>query len=314
MELVSLQRLIQGLATARGSGTNGYVQRNLSTLKRKSVPTQSAQEPIQRKPNQDILAHEHKRQIEIQCLELEDQLSLKQHSEQEIFEKVNQLRSQLLAQHQFQQQNVKKLQEHQIHQLAQAKEHANERFAKALKINHNEHVAGAAFDQEKQQLLKENRIRERQEREEARALAREQRNKVVVRERGTLYFLKTIDTTQARKRSPSLKERQRSPSLSPERRQTTRSPVHRSSRRSVSPSPVRRDRSQTPPRRSRNTARGRSRSVSRSPSRSTSSNSSQDRPSRRRSSRSVSVSSRSSYSSRRSRSSVSRSRSPPRRR
>ena len=71
-----------GLQTARGSGTNGYVQRNLSLLRsRKEKVEYHTQEDVDRleqmntrKPNQEILEHERKRQIELKCMELQDMM------------------------------------------------------------------------------------------------------------------------------------------------------------------------------------------------------------------------------------------------
>merc|ERR1712070_1305989 len=59
-----------GLSTPRGSGTSGYVQRNLSHLK----PRDSAQpypkdydtiKNRQRQPDKEILEHDRKREIEV---------------------------------------------------------------------------------------------------------------------------------------------------------------------------------------------------------------------------------------------------------
>lgn len=68
-----------GLQTARGSGTNGYVQRNLSLLRRmKEKIEYHTQEDVDKleqmntkKPNQEILEHERKRQIELQCMQVQ---------------------------------------------------------------------------------------------------------------------------------------------------------------------------------------------------------------------------------------------------
>ena len=65
-----------GLTTPRGSGTNGYVQRNLAF--RTDKPIQKVQynyedirrhAPVTRQPNQEILEHERKRQIEAKVYE-----------------------------------------------------------------------------------------------------------------------------------------------------------------------------------------------------------------------------------------------------
>ncbi|KAH9376469.1 hypothetical protein HPB48_006554 [Haemaphysalis longicornis] len=69
-----------GLQTARGSGTNGYVQRNLSAVQRsREKVNYKTEEDIQRldallirKANPEILNHERKRQLEIKCLELQE--------------------------------------------------------------------------------------------------------------------------------------------------------------------------------------------------------------------------------------------------
>ncbi len=75
-----------GLSTPRGSGTNGYVVRNLSFIKvrKDSIHYESLEEGrnkasslINRKPNQEILEHERKRQIEIKCLFFREELENK---------------------------------------------------------------------------------------------------------------------------------------------------------------------------------------------------------------------------------------------
>lgn len=63
-----------GLTSTRGSGTNGYVQRNLSFVRASRMrPVQQGEEfapPQPRKPNAEILEHERKRQVEVKLLEL----------------------------------------------------------------------------------------------------------------------------------------------------------------------------------------------------------------------------------------------------
>jgi serine/arginine repetitive matrix protein 2 len=66
-----------GLRTARGSGTNGYVQRNQSFAKpRKQTPFNRDELPskVIRKPHTDILIHKGKRQVEVDCLLFEEEL------------------------------------------------------------------------------------------------------------------------------------------------------------------------------------------------------------------------------------------------
>jgi hypothetical protein len=69
-----------GLSTPRGSGTSGYVQRNLSNMRpreRERGAPYSLEEHKsykQRKPDKEILEHERKRKIEVKLFELRDKL------------------------------------------------------------------------------------------------------------------------------------------------------------------------------------------------------------------------------------------------
>ncbi|KAH9516511.1 Serine/arginine repetitive matrix protein 2 [Dermatophagoides farinae] len=92
-----------GLQTARGSGTNGYVQRNLSFVHvSKPKIDYKTEEEIRRfeseylkAPNREILEHHRKRKIEVQCLELEEKLEKKGLSEDEIQKRVDEYRQEL---------------------------------------------------------------------------------------------------------------------------------------------------------------------------------------------------------------------------
>jgi serine/arginine repetitive matrix protein 2 len=73
-----------GLTTPRGSGTNGYVVRNLSALRSYQSPQdrQAAWDtapPKHREPDQAILEHERKRKVEVKCLELQLELEEKEY-------------------------------------------------------------------------------------------------------------------------------------------------------------------------------------------------------------------------------------------
>lgn len=69
-----------GLQTPRGSGTNGYVQRNMSFVpKVREKVNYRTEEDIKKldalankKPNEEILAHEKKRIIELKCFEMRE--------------------------------------------------------------------------------------------------------------------------------------------------------------------------------------------------------------------------------------------------
>lgn len=95
-----------GLATARGSGTSGHVQRNLSFVRPKKGNLEyKTEEELGRNlhhrppPNQDILNHDRKRQVELQCAELEEHLQESgELSEEQILDQVGALRTKLLRQ------------------------------------------------------------------------------------------------------------------------------------------------------------------------------------------------------------------------
>ena len=71
-----------GLTTPRGSGTNGYVTRNLSFIQQrrekqdylKEQDVKRHEQTLTKKPNKDILEHERKREIELKCVELQDMM------------------------------------------------------------------------------------------------------------------------------------------------------------------------------------------------------------------------------------------------
>ena len=68
-----------GLTTPRGSGTSGYVQRNLSHLKPRDnfapyPKDDDLQKHRQRKPDKDILNHDRLREIEVKVFDLRDKL------------------------------------------------------------------------------------------------------------------------------------------------------------------------------------------------------------------------------------------------
>ncbi|KAJ3054668.1 RNA-splicing factor [Rhizophlyctis rosea] len=167
-----------GLSTARGSGTNGYVQRNLSAFRPRDKQSHQhsnfnaddhAPPSLLRKPNQDILLHERKRQVEVKCLELQENLeSAGDMTEEEIEARVDSLRQQLTADLHKMTQNEKTLKDHQVHQLAEAKEKKNAEMQQAFGISSKNFVEGAAFDRDLQERLKQERAEKRQQQEDER--------------------------------------------------------------------------------------------------------------------------------------------------
>ncbi|KAI6034080.1 hypothetical protein BKA83DRAFT_670887 [Pisolithus microcarpus] len=164
-----------GLTTPRGSGTNGYVQRNLSALRAHQTPSDRAAAwdiapPKHREPDEAILEHERKRKVEVKSV---DNLLVLPTSldEAEIVVKVQELREKL---------NVKNLKPSDTHAIAAAKKAELDKMARALGTK-RDYVEGDAFDREKQEENKLQRMVEREERErkreEDRARMQEQRER-----------------------------------------------------------------------------------------------------------------------------------------
>ncbi|KAF9008733.1 cwf21 domain-containing protein, partial [Cyathus striatus] len=155
-----------GLTTPRGSGTNGYVVRNLSTLRTYQSPQDraaawDAAPPKHREPDEAILEHERKRKVEIKCLELQLELEDKGIDEDEIETQVSALREKLLA-------NLAAIappkKPTDTHGMAAAKKAELDKMARALGTRNN-YQEGEAFDREKQEENKLKRLAEREERE-----------------------------------------------------------------------------------------------------------------------------------------------------
>lgn len=68
-----------GLSTPRGSGTSGYVQRNLAQMRPRDygAPYPKDLDSLrhkQRQPDKGILEHDRKREIEVKVFDLRDKL------------------------------------------------------------------------------------------------------------------------------------------------------------------------------------------------------------------------------------------------
>lgn len=132
-----------GLSTPRGSGTSGYVQRNLSHIRPRDPNTSSYhpkdydkfEKHKQRQPDKEILDHDRKRNVEVKCLELRDKLEDDGMEEDEIEERVSALRNALMGQLDSQRVDARGLKSHQVHELAQAKMAENARLQRALQIS-----------------------------------------------------------------------------------------------------------------------------------------------------------------------------------
>lgn len=93
-----------GLQTARGSGTNGYIQTNkffikpkTNKLTSKSYETGQGSGGVSRGPNKEILEHDRKRQIHLKLAVLEDKLIDQGYTDDEIAFKLDEVRKTLEA-------------------------------------------------------------------------------------------------------------------------------------------------------------------------------------------------------------------------
>ena len=134
-----------GLTTPRGSGTSGYVQRNLSHLKPRDNYSpypqdyDSLQKHKQRKPDQQILDHDRLREIEVKIFDLRDKLEEDGLDEEEIEIQTEALRRKLTEPAAVSKRDGRagvkgQLKPHQVHELAAAKIEESEKLRKALGI------------------------------------------------------------------------------------------------------------------------------------------------------------------------------------
>lgn len=140
-----------GLTTPRGSGTSGYVQRNLSTLKPRATGygqpyslNDAARPPKIRKPDEDILKHDRLREIEVKVMELRDKLEDEAKLEDDdIEEECDKLRKKLVEEMEKggNRKSGAKAKSYQVHELAEAKAKESERLRRALGLK-----AGKARD------------------------------------------------------------------------------------------------------------------------------------------------------------------------
>ncbi|KAL0557691.1 hypothetical protein IC582_006241 [Cucumis melo] len=125
-----------GLQTARGSGTNGYIQTNKFFVRSNAESTRGFEDQatacLLKKPNKDILEHDRKRQIELKLFILEDELSDQGFTEKEIFGKLREARENLEAASSAILLADKRLSDTHIHQIAARKEKQTKTFRAAL--------------------------------------------------------------------------------------------------------------------------------------------------------------------------------------
>ncbi|KAH7916782.1 pyridoxal phosphate-dependent transferase [Hygrophoropsis aurantiaca] len=278
-----------GLTTPRGSGTNGYVLRNMATLRVHQSAAERAAAwdvapPKHREPDQAILEHEQKRKVEVKCLELQLQLEDDGIDEAQIEAQVDELRTKLNANLAALAPSAKSLKPSDTHGIAAAKKAELSKMARALGTRSN-YAEGEAFDREKQEENKIRRLAEREERDrkrgEDRARMEEQKRKWEEEKRERDRLRRREEDRLRKEREEGgfkRKERERMPpppvpaprerDVRPGRRRRSPSPYARSPPRRRSPPPrYRRSGSPAPPSRRSPppTPPYRGRSVSRSP-------------------------------------------------
>jgi hypothetical protein len=169
-----------GLNTPRGSGTSGYVQRNLSHLRPRDQAAPYSLDDSrhrQRKPDPEILEHERRRKIEVKVFELRDKLEEEGVvDEDEIDDQCDALRKKLSEESEGQKgkgTDARGLKTHQVHDLAKAKIEETDRFRRALGIREDYEEGGHWKKQEERlretlvEKAKGDAVRERSRRSES---------------------------------------------------------------------------------------------------------------------------------------------------
>jgi hypothetical protein len=144
-----------GLSTPRGSGTSGYVQRNLAHLRPRDQgkPYSTDLDSLkhrQRQPDKEILEHDRKREVEVKVFELRDRLEDEGVDEEEIETQTEALRKKLLSERGGRG-SGKGLKMHQVHELAEAKIRQDDRFRSALGIR-RDYEEGSHWKKQEERL------------------------------------------------------------------------------------------------------------------------------------------------------------------
>lgn len=150
-----------GLTTARGSGTNGYVSRNLAFVHTtKDKVKYKTEEEIQRldsishkKPNLEILDHERKRKLELKCLELREDLEEQGIDEDIIESKLAEFRASLVQKDAengkdtttYETDEYGRIVVRETHQIAAAQEEKNRSLRQAFGISEY-FIEGSSLD------------------------------------------------------------------------------------------------------------------------------------------------------------------------
>ena len=163
-----------GLATVRGSGTNGYVQKNQAHVSKARVAQLKStdqgdfggmKEP--RAPNLEIIDHNRKREVELKVMRLRDTLEEQGVATSEVEEKASELRRSLLAKLPplTPAEGSQSTRPGETHAAAATKQLENAALKQALGIS-SEYVGGSSFDQDLQARQRDERLAKRAQEEE----------------------------------------------------------------------------------------------------------------------------------------------------
>ena len=142
-----------GLPSAKGTGTNGYVERALGYLPKDYKPGSYGEiirqmkanpAPIKRKINDEIILHEEKHKIEVELYDLKERYeNEKKYTEEEIKEKINAERKRLY--HLLERREADFMDKNETHQKGKLKDAQMKIMRGALKIK-KEYNLGEGFD------------------------------------------------------------------------------------------------------------------------------------------------------------------------
>ena len=142
-----------GLPSAKGTGTNGYVERALGYLPKDYKPGSYGEiirqmkanpAPIKRKINDDIILHEEKHNIEVELYDLKEKFeNEKKYTEDEINEKINNERKRLY--HLLERREADFMDKNETHQKGKLKDAQMKIIRDALKIK-KEYNLGEGFE------------------------------------------------------------------------------------------------------------------------------------------------------------------------
>lgn len=142
-----------GLVSAKGTGTNGYVERALGYLPKDYKPGSYGEiirqmkanpAPIKRKINDEIILHEEKHKIEVELYDLKEKyLEEKKFTEKEIEEKINKERKRLY--HLLERKEADFMDKNETHQNGKLKDAQLKIIRDALKIKKGYNI-GEGFE------------------------------------------------------------------------------------------------------------------------------------------------------------------------